>query len=100
MQLTQCLTDNSNRSATLVRTAISKANAKLAEPGSVAFQFKRCGQVMVTANDGVEEDQVCLPWLHRRCVKLLFLQALAVRVRIACSRICWRRQRVWHCGAA
>ena len=47
------------RSATLVRTAISKSNAKLAEPGSVAFQFKHCGQVVVAAS--VEEDQVCLP---------------------------------------
>ena len=52
----ECLTDNPNRSATLVRTAISKASAKLAEPGSVAFQFKRCGQVVVSAA-GVEEDQ-------------------------------------------
>ena len=44
------------RSATLVRTAISKSNAKLAEPGSVAFQFKHCGQVFVAPT--VEEDQV------------------------------------------
>ena len=61
MRLVLCCTQATTecRSATLVRTAISKSNAKLAEPGSVAFQFKHCGQVVVAAS--VEEDQVCLP---------------------------------------
>jgi YebC/PmpR family DNA-binding regulatory protein len=57
--LVDCLTDNKNRTAGDVRNAFAKAGGNLAEPGSVAFQFTRRGQVLLAA-DGVAEDDVLL----------------------------------------
>ena len=44
----ECLTDNVNRSASEVKTQIgSKGYGKVAEPGSVMFNFTRCGSILV-----------------------------------------------------
>ncbi|MDR1448582.1 MAG: YebC/PmpR family DNA-binding transcriptional regulator [Candidatus Ancillula sp.] len=53
----ECLTDNKNRAASEVRTALSKNNGQLADPGSVSYNFSRKGVVIVPA-DGIEEDAV------------------------------------------
>mmetsp|Transcript_29949 Transcript_29949/g.78912 ORF Transcript_29949/g.78912 Transcript_29949/m.78912 type:complete len:172 (+) Transcript_29949:461-976(+) len=50
------LTDNSNRAAADIRNVASKKQLKLAEPGSVAFNFDRVGQVTVEADK--PEDEV------------------------------------------
>ncbi|KXZ44773.1 hypothetical protein GPECTOR_62g888 [Gonium pectorale] len=50
-----CLTDNLNRTASEVKPTITKAGAKVAEPGSVMFNFSRCGCIVV---DGTNEDAV------------------------------------------
>jgi YebC/PmpR family DNA-binding regulatory protein len=55
--LVDVLTDNRNRTASDVRQAFTKAGGSLAEPGSVAFQFTRRGQVLVDAA-GVDEDEL------------------------------------------
>ncbi len=60
--LVDCLTDNRNRTASDVRQAFTKVGGNLAEPGSVAFQFSRRGQVLVGA-DGVSEDDLMLAGL-------------------------------------
>lgn len=52
----ECLTDNVNRSASDVKAAITKAGGKVADPGSVLFNFQRQGLVMVDAAEG--EDKV------------------------------------------
>lgn len=52
----ECLTDNLNRSASEVRTAVHKAGGKMADPGSVMFNFQRQGQVFVSTE--ATEDQV------------------------------------------
>ena len=54
------------RSATDVRTAVLKAGGKMADSGSVLFNFRRQGLVFVQAN-GCSEEQVCLALLgaHR-----------------------------------
>ncbi|KAL3140787.1 hypothetical protein ABBQ32_005331 [Trebouxia sp. C0010 RCD-2024] len=52
----ECLTDNLNRSASEVRAAVQKAGGKMADPGSVMFNFQRQGQVFVSAE--ASEDQV------------------------------------------
>jgi YebC/PmpR family DNA-binding regulatory protein len=57
--LVDVLTDNRNRTASDVRQAFTKAGGSLAEPGSVAFQFTRRGQVVLEA-DGVDEDELML----------------------------------------
>ena len=51
-----CLTDNANRSAMEVRTVVQRSGGKMADPGSVAFGFRRCGIVAILA--GADEDEV------------------------------------------
>jgi YebC/PmpR family DNA-binding regulatory protein len=45
--LVECLTDNKNRAAMEVRTALSRSGGSLADPGSVAYLFARKGVVEV-----------------------------------------------------
>ena len=59
--LIECLTDNKNRAAMEVRTAMSRNGGSLADPGSVSFLFNRKGVVIVPVEqDGkkVSEDDV------------------------------------------
>ena len=59
--LIECLTDNRNRAAMEVRTAMTRNGGSLADPGSVSFLFNRKGVVLVPASqDGktVTEDDV------------------------------------------
>lgn len=53
----ECLTDNRNRAAMEVRTAMTRNNGTMADPGSVAYLFNRKGIVLVAA-DGLDEDDV------------------------------------------
>ena len=55
--LVECLTDNKNRAAAEVRTAMSRNGGNLADPGSVAYNFARKGLVVV-AKTGVSEDDI------------------------------------------
>jgi len=55
--LIECLTDNRNRAAMEVRTAMSRNGGTMADPGSVAYLFNRKGVVLV-ASAGLEEDDV------------------------------------------
>ena len=52
----EALTDNVNRTAAEVRTAVTKAGGKMADSGSVLFNFSRTGLVMVDAEE--DEDVV------------------------------------------
>src|SRR5215475_7364840 len=55
--LIECLTDNRNRAASEVRTAVTRNGGSMADPGSVAYLFNRKGVVLV-AKAGVTEDDV------------------------------------------
>ena len=55
--LIECLTDNRNRAAMEVRTALTRNNGTLADPGSVAYLFSRKGQVIV-AKDAADDDAI------------------------------------------
>jgi transcriptional/translational regulatory protein YebC/TACO1 len=52
----EVLTDNVNRSASDVRAAITKGGGKVAEPGSVAFNFARQGLAAVVAPADKEDE--------------------------------------------
>ncbi|EYT52487.1 transcriptional regulator [Leucobacter sp. UCD-THU] len=52
----ECLTDNKNRAAAEVRTALSRNGGTLADPGSVAYNFARKGVLTVPAADTTEDD--------------------------------------------
>ncbi len=59
--LVECLTDNKNRAAMEVRTALSRSGGSLADPGSVSYLFSRKGIVVVTKTQdktSVTEDDV------------------------------------------
>ncbi len=59
--LIECLTDNKNRAAMEVRTAMNRNGGSLADPGSVSYLFHRKGVVIVpTEQEGkqVTEDDV------------------------------------------
>ena len=54
--LVECLTDNRNRAAAEVRTALTRNGGQLADPGSVAYVFNRKGVVIVPKGDKTEDD--------------------------------------------
>jgi YebC/PmpR family DNA-binding regulatory protein len=59
--LIECLTDNKNRAAMEVRTAINRNGGSLADPGSVSYLFNRKGVVIVPVSQEsrqVTEDDV------------------------------------------
>ncbi|MFJ6676698.1 YebC/PmpR family DNA-binding transcriptional regulator [Actinosynnema sp. NPDC091369] len=56
--LVECLTDNRNRAASEVRTAMTRNGGSMADPGSVAYMFTRKGVVIVPKGDGLSEDDV------------------------------------------
>ena len=58
--LIECLTDNKNRSAMEVRTAMTRNGGSMADPGSVSYLFSRKGVVVVPKTDGVDEDAVLM----------------------------------------
>jgi YebC/PmpR family DNA-binding regulatory protein len=66
--LVECLTDNRNRAAAEVRTAITRNGGNPADPGSVAYLFGRKGVVLVTKTTAegtaVTEDDVTLAVLE------------------------------------
>lgn len=61
--LIECLTDNKNRAAAEVRTAMSRNGGNMADPGSVAYNFARKG-VIVVAAEGTTEDDVMMAALE------------------------------------
>src|SRR5690554_869636 len=54
--LIECLTDNRNRAAAEVRTALTRNGGSLADPGSVSYLFNRKGVVIVPKSAAPEED--------------------------------------------
>jgi YebC/PmpR family DNA-binding regulatory protein len=58
--LVECLTDNRNRAAAEVRTAMTRNGGSMADPGSVSYLFNRKGVVIVPKTEGLSEDDVLL----------------------------------------
>ena len=56
--LVECLTDNRNRAAADVRTALTRNGGSMADPGSVSYLFHRKGVVIVAKAPTVTEDDV------------------------------------------
>jgi YebC/PmpR family DNA-binding regulatory protein len=54
--LVECLTDNRNRAASEVRTAMTRNGGSMADPGSVSYLFNRKGVVLLPKNDLSEDD--------------------------------------------
>ncbi|HEY3688364.1 MAG TPA: YebC/PmpR family DNA-binding transcriptional regulator, partial [Streptosporangiaceae bacterium] len=58
--LIECLTDNRNRAAGEVRTAMTRNGGNMADPGSVSYMFNRKGVVIVPMAGDLSEDDVLL----------------------------------------
>jgi YebC/PmpR family DNA-binding regulatory protein len=58
--LVECLTDNRNRAAADVRTALTRNGGSMADPGSVSYLFHRKGVVLVSKGPAVSEDDVLI----------------------------------------
>jgi YebC/PmpR family DNA-binding regulatory protein len=56
--LIECLTDNKNRAAADVRTAMTRNGGTMADPGSVSYNFARKGVISITKTDEVTEDAI------------------------------------------
>jgi YebC/PmpR family DNA-binding regulatory protein len=54
--LIECLTDNRNRAASEVRTAMTRNGGSMADPGSVSYLFARKGVVIVPKGELTEDD--------------------------------------------
>ena len=54
--LVECLTDNKNRAAMEVRTAMTRNGGTMADPGSVSYMFTRKGVILVPAAGLTEDD--------------------------------------------
>ncbi|MFC9517443.1 YebC/PmpR family DNA-binding transcriptional regulator [Nocardiaceae bacterium NPDC056970] len=54
--LIECLTDNRNRAAGEVRTAMTRNGGNMADPGSVSYLFTRKGVVVLEKNGRTEDD--------------------------------------------
>jgi YebC/PmpR family DNA-binding regulatory protein len=54
--LIECLTDNRNRAATDVRTALTRNGGTFADAGSVSYLFNRKGVVIVPKGSPTEDD--------------------------------------------
>jgi YebC/PmpR family DNA-binding regulatory protein len=54
--LIECLTDNRNRAASEVRTAMTRNGGSMADPGSVSYLFTRKGVIIVPKGDLAEDD--------------------------------------------
>ena len=53
-----CMTDNQQRTVADVRSALTKHGGNLGTSGSVAFQFKRLGELVFTTPDAAGEEKV------------------------------------------
>ncbi|RYJ05850.1 MAG: YebC/PmpR family DNA-binding transcriptional regulator [Actinomycetales bacterium] len=61
--LVECLTDNKNRAAMEVRTAMTRNGGTMADPGSVSYMFGRKGVIIVSAEQeggATTEDDILL----------------------------------------
>lgn len=56
--MVDCLTDNRNRTASLVRSTFTKKNGNLGTDGSVAYMFERKG--VIVTDKSIDEDTVMM----------------------------------------
>lgn len=56
----ECLTDNKNRTAGNVRHFFSKFGGSLGATGSVSWQFKSYGQLIIEKAEGIDEDELMM----------------------------------------
>lgn len=56
--IVDCLTDNTNRSTSFVRSTFDKHGGNLGTPGCVSYMFSRKGVLIIEKNDEIDEDSL------------------------------------------
>lgn len=54
--IVHCLTDNTNRTTSSVRSTFDKYGGNLGTPGCVSYMFSRKGVILIEKSDSVDED--------------------------------------------
>jgi len=58
--IVETLTDNRTRTVANVRNAFTKGGGNMGQSGSVVFQFRHVGQIIIEKSDGVDEDELMM----------------------------------------
>ena len=56
--IVDCLTDNTNRSTSSVRSTFDKYGGNLGTPGCVSYMFSRKGVILIEMTDDIDEDEL------------------------------------------
>lgn len=56
--IVDCLTDNTNRTTSAVRSLFDKHGGNLGTPGCVSYMFSRKGVIIIEKTDEIDEDQL------------------------------------------
>ena len=56
--IVDCLTDNTNRSTSSVRSTFDKYGGNLGTPGCVSYMFSRKGVILIEKTDDIDEDEL------------------------------------------
>lgn len=58
--IVNCLTDNTNRTTSSVRSSFDKQGGNLGTPGCVSYMFSRKGVFVIEKTDSVDEDELLM----------------------------------------
>lgn len=56
--IVECLTDNTNRTTSAVRSLFDKHGGNLGTPGCVSYMFSRKGVIVIEKTDDIDEDEL------------------------------------------
>lgn len=56
--IVNCLTDNTNRTTSAVRSAFDKHGGNIGTPGCVSYMFSRKGVIVIEKTDEIDEDEL------------------------------------------
>ena len=56
--IVECLTDNTNRTTSAVRSLFDKHGGNLGTPGCVSYMFTRKGVIIIEKTDDIDEDEL------------------------------------------
>lgn len=56
--IVECLTDNTNRTTSAVRSLFDKHGGNLGTPGCVSYMFSRKGVIIIEKTDDIDEDEL------------------------------------------
>lgn len=74
----EATTDNKNRTASNVRSTVSKLGGNLAASNSVLYMFKKKGVIVFSAPEGIEQDELMLELLDEGAEDVIFEENVVI----------------------